>query len=198
MRAKLLVYIVLSVILLTGVGLVIYYSYRNTLNRPSAKTKPKAETFHNDNLSIVQDNLSTALKELQTNLRTATGQNMNPVLAKYMQGDPKTILAKLRADMKAHNIPSSAFSIQGSNFREPIIYMYNANPTLFRLLGTSGFLKMAGVFVLASAWYGAGQDKSAHSFIDAMECGNKIAWSNVQIWEQMSGSPNPVAQCIGY
>jgi hypothetical protein len=100
--------------------------------------------------------------------------------------------------MKLHKIPLSEFATEGADFREPIIYMHNANPTLFTLLGTSGFLRMAGILVLASAWYGAAQKRDAQSFAQAMDCGGHIDWSSVQTWEQMNGYPNPVAQCVGY
>lgn len=191
MQPNVIAFISLSVLLITAVALVIHRTCYKKVN-----AKQTFKQFTPTPLRQTQTNLESVIAHLNHSISQSTGKNALPILHKYMGGTPTQIFDKLESAMNKHHIPSSNFSTQGNNFQEPIIYMFNANQTLYNLLASSGFLQMTGIIALVSAWVGASPKHTSQSLMQTLQCSTHINWTDIQTWIQLSGNPNPVAQCI--
>jgi len=187
MKKSLKILLAVFVLLLTGVGVLIWHHQQN---------KPVTEAFATvpDKLNILRDELKHLLtKTVDYEVSTLFNQGVN-----MKQLDPWKIVNCVQKSLKKSKLPLTTFSMDGNKMDDPIVKMYHTDPEVFKVLGKCRFLELIGRIVAVAAWTGlskGGKVPKSH-LKHFVNCLDSIVWTDIKVWETMSDPKGEVMMCV--
>ena len=154
------------------------------------------EVIEADIFKVTTDNFLKLKDDLKQMVDKTIGSDSSSILSKFMGTDPKKVVNCVKAKMTSKGLKAHTFNMNGDKLDSPIIDMAETNPEMFSILSECGFLTHVGGIISITSWVINSSDKSKENLILFLSCNDRINWSDINTWKNISNDKSPISACV--
>jgi len=88
------------------------------------------------------------------------------------------------------------FTLDGKDIKEPIMYMFNKDPELYKLVGETGVLTFLGKIIAFTSWIEKANIKNINTLNTFISCVSVISFTEINTWQYIADQQSQLNKCI--